>query len=451
MEQKPAVVAVFTARSILLRLPKNQTDIAFIRSLARSRWDSSGFCWVIPNYPTFRDRLSQYFGNRLRISEDNANPIPSKPVDQALEPRTLLVVRYHNGRVRLIARYDKVFIRFIKDLPLYAWERETQSWTLPHTEKILAKLSYFCAIHGWSYRYTEDIASMHRKSRPRPGEIDGYRKCPAAFREKLVILRYSHNTIRTYMDCFTEFINHYPGKPLEEITREEITDYLRYLVEERRVSTSFQNQAINAIKFYYEKVLGRQRETFYIERPRKEKFLPSVLSEEEVKAIIGAIGNLKHKCLIMTAYSAGLRVSELLNLRISDIDSKRMLIRVSQGKGRKDRVTLLSIKLLGLLRQYYKEYRPKEYLFEGIMGGQYAIRSVQNILKRACIDAGILKHCSMHTLRHSFATHLLEHNTDIRYIQELLGHSNPRTTQIYTHITTRGLDQLRSPLDSIDL
>ena len=153
----------------------------------------------------------------------------------------------------------------------------------------------------------------------------------------------------------------------------------------------------------------------------------------------------------MTSYAAGLRVGELLNLKVKDIDSKRMLIRIRQGKGKKDRVTLLSVRLLESLRDYYNQYHPREYLFEGVAGGMYAERSVQNVLKRACQKAGILKHVTMHTLRHSFATHLLEHNTDLRYIQELLGHSNPKTTQIYTHITTKGFDQLRSPLDNLDL
>ena len=238
---------------------------------------------------------------------------------------------------------------------------------------------------------------------------------------------------------------------LASLTKEEIQAYQRYLVEDRKVSTSYQNQAINAIKFYFEKVLKQQRETYYIERPRKERYLPVVLSEEEVKKIISSISNLKHRCMIMTAYSAGLRVGELLDLKLGDVDSNRMLIRINQGKGKKDRVTLLSVKLLELLRQYYKQYRPHNYLFEGAAGGRYSERSIQNVLQRAARKTGILKHVTMHTLRHSFATHLLENTTDLRYIQELLGHSSPKTTQIYTHITTRGFGQLRSPLDNLEI
>ena len=228
-------------------------------------------------------------------------------------------------------------------------------------------------------------------------------------------------------------------------------DYLLYLVEQRQISTSYQNQAINAIKFYYEKVMKGPRKVYYIERPRKEKLLPTVLSEEEVVKIIESIHNLKHKCLIMTCYSGGMRISEVLNLRPSDIDSKRMLITIKGAKGKKDRVTILSAKLLALLREYYKMYKPAEYLFSGYSGGKYAERSAQNIIKHACSAAGILKHVTLHTLRHSWATHLLENGTDIRYIQSLLGHSSPKTTQIYTHITTKGLDQITNPLDKMNI
>ncbi|MCD6345847.1 MAG: tyrosine-type recombinase/integrase [Bacteroidales bacterium] len=224
-----------------------------------------------------------------------------------------------------------------------------------------------------------------------------------------------------------------------------------YLVEDRQVSSSYQNQAINSIKFYYEKVLKGPRRVYYIERPRKEKTLPAVMSEAEVKMIFEKMTNLKHKCLLMTCYSGGLRISEVLNLKPSDIDSSRMLIHIRGGKGKKDRVTLLSTKLLEILREYYKMYKPGEYLFAGQMGGKYSDRSAQLVIKRAADRAGIGRRVTMHTLRHSFATHLLENGTDIRYIQSLLGHASPKTTQIYTHITTKGIDQIKNPLDNLGI
>lgn len=176
-----------------------------------------------------------------------------------------------------------------------------------------------------------------------------------------------------------------------------------------------------------------------------------MLSEEEVKRVIESIKNLKHKCLIMTCYSGGLRINEALNLKPVDIDSKRMLIRINGGKGKKDRITLLSTRLLEMLREYYKAYKPSKYLFEGQMGGRYSERSAQEVQQAAARRAHITKKVILHTLRHSFATHLLENGTDLRYIQSLLGHSSPKTTQIYTHITTRGFSQIKNPLDGLGI
>jgi len=224
---------------------------------------------------------------------------------------------------------------------------------------------------------------------------------------------------------------------------------MRYLVNERGVSTSYQNQAVNAIKFYYEKVLGGNRKFYFIDRPKKEKTLPNVLSEDEIKRILQSPVNLKHKAMLWLTYSAGLRVSELLELKPADIDSDRMQIHIRSAKGNKDRFTILSTKVLEMLQLYYKQYKPKDYLFEGVNGVKYSSRSIQQVLKDACKKAEIKKEVSMHTLRHSFATHLLENGTDLRYIQSLLGHSSPKTTEIYTHITTKGFEKIKSPLDNL--
>jgi site-specific recombinase XerD len=230
-----------------------------------------------------------------------------------------------------------------------------------------------------------------------------------------------------------------------------INDFQRYLVTERCVATATQNQAINSIKFYYERVLGQARKVYFIERPQKEKFLPEVMSIEEVTILLKSISNLKHRAIIMTIYSGGLRISELINLKVKDIDGNRMQIRISQSKGKKDRYTLLSKKTLITLRQYFTEYKPKEWLFEGENGKKYSDSSIYSIFKKALNDARIYKKVTVHGLRHSFATHLLESGTDLRYIQSLLGHSSSKTTEIYTHITTKGFDQIKNPLDGLDI
>jgi len=274
---------------------------------------------------------------------------------------------------------------------------------------------------------------------------------PLKYWQTLKLKNYSQATIKTYCSHFQRFLNYYSNQKPEEITKEQIREYLLYLVDEKKYSTSAQNQAINSIKFYYEKVLGKPVEKYYVPRPRKEKKLPEVLSEEEVTKILKQIANLKHKCIIYLIYSSGLRLTEVVHLKIEDILSDRKQIFIRSAKGNKDRYGILSDTVLHLLRKYYKAYKPQIWLFEGKKGGQYSRRSVQNIFKDALQKSGIHKNASIHTLRHSFATHLLEHGTDLRYIQELLGHQSSKTTEIYTHVTTSAKGKIKSPLDNLEL
>lgn len=270
---------------------------------------------------------------------------------------------------------------------------------------------------------------------------------PQAYLDLLQRKRYSPSTIKTYSCYFIHFLNSFSGQDPKTITRAEINTYLLALIKAGNISASQQNQRINAIKFYYEKVLGRKKAYYNITRPKKEKKLPLVLSQSEVQQILATCTNLKHKCILMTLYSGGLRRSELLHLKIADIDSKRMLIRISNSKGNKDRYTLLSRTLLNLLRVYYLAYRPKCWLFEGPKGKQYSATSIENIFRKAIKQTHINKHATPHTLRHSFATHLLEQGINLRYIQELLGHSSSKTTEIYTRVSKQKLSQIKNPLD----
>lgn len=327
---------------------------------------------------------------------------------------------------------------------------ENRWWTIPYAEKFIQELKAQAERLNLNFVFEEENRS-ERQSKISQYDIPNYRSCPEEFIAKLKELRYSEQTIKSYRMNFEEFINYYHKFEIGKIDEKMIVAYLRYLVSERKVSVSAQNQAINAIKFFYERIMGGQRKVYYIDRPRREKTLPSVLSQEEVISILKSIENIKHKAIIMTIYSSGLRISEAINLKIKDIDSKRMQIRVEQGKGKKDRYTLLSSKTLELLREYFKAYNPKLWLFEGQTGEQYASRSIQNILKRAVSKTSIKKHVTVHTLRHSFATHLLENGTDLRYIQNLLGHDSSKTTEIYTHITNKGFDQIKSPLDNLNI
>ena len=271
---------------------------------------------------------------------------------------------------------------------------------------------------------------------------------PEDYLELLARKRYSQNTVKTYTTYFRQFLIYFHGRDPLSIKKDEINAYILELIRTRGISSSQQNQRINAIKFFYEKVLGRRKEYYMITRPTKEKRLPTVLTKGEVEQILAKCKNLKHKCILMTLYSGGLRRSELINLKIKDIDSKRMLIRITNSKGNKDRYTLLSRVLLGQLRLYYKAYRPENWLFEGPRGKPYSATSIENIFRRALKKTNITKHASPHTLRHSFATHLLEQGINLRYIQELLGHSSSKTTEIYTRVSNHKLSQIKNPLDN---
>ena len=265
---------------------------------------------------------------------------------------------------------------------------------------------------------------------------------------KLFIKRNSKSTRDNYLSELRVFFAFFNSKKPDELERSDIDIYLLYLAK-KNYSNSKLNLAINAIKYFYENVCGHERAYYEIDRPQCELHLPTVLSKDEVARIFSMIDNLKHKTLLITIYSSGLRISELLNLKVSDIDSSRMVMYVHNGKGRKDRLTPLSVKLLELLRAYYKKYRPDTYLFEGYKSGmQYSSTSVRKILKRAVKKTGIKKRVTPHTLRHSYATHLLESGIDLRYIQVLLGHSSPATTQIYTHVSTGRILSVESPFDS---
>jgi integrase/recombinase XerD len=269
---------------------------------------------------------------------------------------------------------------------------------------------------------------------------------PIDYIRKLENKMYSFNTAKTYISCFAIFMKSFKDIPLIEISETDIQAYLNGLIRAGKSGT-YVNQMVNAIKFYYENVMGMPNRFYMIDRPEKTERLPKVLSKDEVQRIIANTANIKHKCIVSLLYSAGLRRQELLDMKITDIDSGRMMIRVSQGKGKKDRYTVLSKTLLDDLRLYFKEWRPKEYLFEGIAGQKYTASSVRSIIVRAAKKAKIWKTVTPHMLRHSFATHLLEAGTDLRYIQTLLGHTSSKTTEVYTQVTLVNVQQIKSPLD----
>lgn len=360
--------------------------------------------------------------------------------------------------IAIAHQQDPTLEAIVSSLPGYAWSTEDKTAFVPNTKNHLTAI--FDRFRGVAWINTSHLFKEKPKNTTgTPFSIENYEKravengwrtCPAAYLNKLELKRYSKNTAKSYVGAFERFLNHFPLIKVDHINEQDIKEYIKKLIREE-LSNSSINLAINAIKFYYELVLNMPHRFYYIERPRKEQKLPEVLSRKDVLRMLEHAGNLKHRCVLELLYSAGLRRGELINLRLKDIDGKRMVISIRNAKGGCDRQTLLSARLLDNLRRYYKEWRPKELLFEGQHGKTYSGTSILLIVKKAAQRAGIPRRVTPHMLRHSFATHLLEDGVDLRYIQSLLGHKSTKTTEIYTHVATHNLRAIKNPLDSLYL
>lgn len=349
---------------------------------------------------------------------------------------------------------DRVVQALVNGLPGVRWNEEFGMNFLPNTPTNLDLIfKTFRGVAWINCNHFYSRSNFGREKEPvdvqwfqNRDALEGRKYCPENYLRKLELKCYANSTVKTYVSCFEAFLNHYHDRELQDLNEEDIRLYLQKLIRED-FSHSYINQAINSIKFYYEVVLEMPNRFYSIERPRAEEKLPQVLAKEEVLAIIENTNNIKHRCVVSLLYSAGLRRGEVLNLKPDDIDSKRMVIKVRSGKGNKDRYTILSEKLLKDLRKYFLEWRPKKHLFEGPKGDQYSAESVVKIVRVASKKAGIKKRVTPHMLRHSFATHLLENGTDLRYIQVLLGHKSTKTTEIYTHVATNIFFKIKNPLD----
>ena len=262
---------------------------------------------------------------------------------------------------------------------------------------------------------------------------------------------YNVSTVKTYQQHFKRFLNYFNGEEPEDIPFAEIRQYILYLVETIKCSESVQNNTINAIKIYYNSVLNKPIDDFYIPRPRRAKTIPKILNESEVTRILKSIDDLRDKCMIFLIYSAGLSPSEVIYLKITDVDSDEMRIFISSAKGNKDRYVILSDKLLKLLREYFKKYRPREWLFESNPGLRYSKRNLQKSFQIAVKKSVITKPATLTILKNSFAVHLLEKGFDVRYIQQMLGHKHAKTTMKYLRVSKRDLSVIQSPLDTLDI
>lgn len=336
----------------------------------------------------------------------------------------------HRGETRIAVKFEKKadYIARIKKLEGARWSATKSTWHLPDTDAYRERFK----IAPRFVRNTEHVQKI----------ID--------FKRWLASKRYSENTINSYSEALGSFLAFFNDKEIEDFETNNLVAYNNDFILKNKLSSSYQNQIVNAIKLFFRSIEHKKMNPDLLHRPKREKLLPKVLSKEEVKMILDAHSNIKHKAMLSLIYSCGLRRSELLNLKPADIDSKRGIIIIRQAKGKKDRIAPLSEKILAMLREYYTLYSPKSWLFEGQNAyEQYDERSLASVLKQALTKSNILKPVSLHWLRHSYATHLLESGTDLRYIQELLGHKSSKTTEIYTHVSTREIQKIKSPFDDL--
>ena len=365
-------------------------------------------------------------------------PLPKGPILPTFEFIKMMAMKWeakiikYRGESRIGVHFEKDadMIARIKQFEESKWSQQLKVWHLPDTEE--NRIKFKLATASSLLPSEEGIIQIEK------------------FQLWLRSKRYSERTINTYKDALKSFFVFFNTKAIADLTNEDVIKYNNEFILKNKLSASYQNQITNAIKLYFRTIKYTKIEIDKIHRPKRAKVLPNVLSKEEVKAILEAHSNNKHKMMLSLIYSCGLRSGELLALKPIHIDSKRNIVLLKNAKGQKDRITPLSPKILEMLRTYFKEYRPIIYLFEGQKAGMpYDARSLQLVLKQALRKTKITKPVTLHWLRHSYATHLLESGTDLRYIQELLGHSSSKTTEIYTHVSTKSIQQIKSPFDDL--
>lgn len=342
----------------------------------------------------------------------------------------------HKGTKVILIRfdYDPTLVEEVRQLVGRKWSQTLRCWYV--SDNSYYRQKFGLKSQKDSERVLQKIAPVNRQAL-------------ADYMDELQLRGYSPNTQKTYRYEFMQLLYLLKEHDVCQLDTNTLKSYFLYCSEKLKLSENQIHSRFNAIKFYFEKVLHREQLFIRIPRPKKQLLLPKHIHAKDIKKLFEVTINLKHNTMLKLCYGMGLRVSEIVNLKITDIDSANMQVYIERGKGKKDRYANLPESILEQLREYYKKYRPKKYLFEGQFGGQYSIRSAQKVFKNALLKSGINKDVGIHSLRHSYATHLLENGTDISYIQKLLGHKNIKTTLIYADVGKQNLRNIKSPLDDI--
>jgi len=361
--------------------------------------------------------------------------------------------------IKFLGKFDKEWIKEIKSYGKFLYDTSRKEWLLPWSQLVVDSLSDYFNSRGVEI-FVQKITIPENIKKSRDDHAmqirdhvlgEEAKKGIEMVRQYLEERRYSIHTIEAYASLLEVFFKYYSSKEPDDITEKDISDFFQNHVATHNYSTSYQNQLVSSIKMFYH-LYGRGRiDISLLGRPRRSRTLPKVFSKEEIKKILNSSINLKHKLILWMIYSCGLRRSEVINISLKDLDRDRGILNIREAKGKVDRIVPVSPKVWGKIDEYLDAYKPVTWLFEGQGGGKYSVESVYNIFKKAVRKSGIKKEVGVHSLRHSYATHLHENGLDIRYIQELLGHKSTRTTEIYTHVSRRNLIAIHSPIEDIDL
>ena len=449
-----------------------QFDLAFpikMRQIGNALWSPEFRCWHVPyDLDTWR-QFRQLFELDTLIREPGfVEPVAEiattaeASADSTFLQDKITLLPHPNERNKMCIHVPKpmlpAYLPIVKNMHGRRWNPEHLVWEVPLTKVSVRFVNkYLPDVAHWIFQPGDDLPE--RLDVPLPFAKKSaetfiparYEVAVTALEQTLMLKRYSYRTIKSYKNCFRRFIRYYDDTKPSKLTRAQIDAYIVHLIKTKNITESHQNQILSAIKMFYSATIEQEEKVRYLIRPKKSMKIPHVLTEAEVARLLKATDNLKHQCILMLIYSGGLRLSELIQLRLADLQPDNQRLFVYGGKGKKDRCTLLSPKVWGRLQHYLEVYMPVEWVIEGQDGGQYSPRSVQKLFTKAKLIAQINPYATVHTLRHSFATHLLEKGVDLRYIQELLGHESSKTTEIYTHLTHTGWAKVKSPIEDLDI
>ncbi|WP_017732765.1 tyrosine-type recombinase/integrase [Nafulsella turpanensis] len=429
--------------------------------LPYARWSRAHAMVTLPNSPA---QLKQLFAickgeiwiNSQEFFHKPAPPPPQAPQEEEREQKTLPPITIYpagDDKVVLRHRYHQPLYRLLKKVNHLVYSKPERGWLADTAITPFAKLlQEIKAITMVRLDARLELSSMEDIQEAFRGNDSSQPLCPPLYLEVLFAKGYSRNTIRSYHSLLLRFMQHLQlnEASLKSMTAERINRYHAQWMASGEAMAATVNQSVNALRFYFKHVARVSMPLEEVLRPQKQKQLPKVMSREEVVRLIRAAGNAKHRAMLGLIYSAGLRCGELISLQAGDVELERQQIHIRAGKGGKDRVTLLSPRAVALLQVYLEKHQPKKYLFEGQYGGPYTSSSLRQVMRQALQKAGNPFRYTLHCLRHSFATHLLEDGTDLRYIQTLLGHNSSKTTEIYTHVSQTKLKNIQSPLDRLD-